>query len=70
MDIDRGTRPKLPGARSTPIHRIHGVLTIGKGIATICQAPLVPEFDPTDMSGGDSVTRQCTLIGDPLNDQQ
>ena len=70
MDIDRSPSPKLPGARSTPIHRIHGVRTIGEGTVTICRAPPAPEFDPTDMSGGDSVTRQCTLIGDPLNDQQ
>ena len=69
-DIDRSPSPKLSGARPTPIHRIHGVHTTGKGITAICQAPLVPKFEPTGMPGDGGVTLQCTLIGDSLNDQQ
>ena len=70
MDIDHSHSLKLSGARSTPIHRIHGAPTTRKGTTAICQATFIPKFGPTDMSGDNSVTSQCTLIGDSLNDQQ
>ena len=70
VDIDHSPSLKFCGARSTPIHRIHGVPTTGKGTTATCQALLSPKFGSTGMSGDDTVTRQCTLIGDSLNDQQ
>jgi len=41
-----------------------------RGTIAICQLPLPPDIERTGASSGDSVARQCTPIGDPVNDEQ
>ena len=69
MGIDDGLNPKLAGVHFVLAYRAHGVLT-RKGITSGRQLPSAPSFEITEMSGGDSVTRQCTLIGNSLDDEQ
>ena len=70
MDIDRSPSPKLSGVRSTFIQRIYGVPATEDGTTTSRQLSSAPSFEVTETRGGYSVTRQCALIGDPLNDEQ
>ena len=61
--------PKLATVYPTLTHRIHEV-PIRKGITATCQLALVLDFGRIDTSGGDSGTRQCTIVGDSFNDEQ
>ena len=71
MDIDRShPNPKLSGVRSTLIHRTHGGTTTGEGTIAGRQLPSALSFEVAETSGGDSITRQCSLVGDSLNDEQ
>ena len=71
MDIDPSPSPKLSGdVRSTFIQRTHGVPATEDGTTASRQLSSAPSFEVTETRGGYSVTRQCALIGDPLNDEQ
>ena len=69
MEIGRSLDPGLARTYPTPIHRTWGVAT-GKGTAIACRLPQGPSFELTDASRYDGFARQCTLVGDSLNDEQ
>ena len=65
MDIDHSNpNPKLSGVRSKLIHRTRGVTTASR------ELPSDPSFEVAEACGGDSITRQCTLVGHSLNYEQ
>jgi len=65
--LDLGT--KLTRARSILVHRVQSVFTRKGPTATRRLAP-APKVERTGVSGGDSVARQRTLVGDSLNDEE
>ena len=71
MDVDRShPNPKLSGVRSALIHRTHGITATRDGTTASRRLPSAPSFEVAETCRGDSITRQCTLVGDSLNDEQ
>ena len=65
MDIDRSNpNPKLSGVRPKLIHRTRGVTTASRQLRSD------PSFEVAETCGGDSITHQCTLVGNSLNYEQ
>ena len=68
MDCSLNPDPKLARAFSALTDRTRGVPTT-EG-ATTRQPPQSPSFELTDAPRYDSFSRQCTLVGDSLNDKK
>ena len=69
MGIGRSLDPKHARAYSMFIYRTRGVAT-GKDATIACQLPRTHNSELTHAPRYDSSTRQRTLVGDSLNDEE
>ena len=68
-DLSLNHDPQLAGVLSVITSRTHGVHNSASTIATR-RFPSIPDAERPDISGDDSVARQCAPVGDSLNNEQ
>ena len=69
MGIGRSLDPKHARVYSMSVYRTREVAT-GKDATNACQPPRGRNFELADAPRYDSSTRQRTLVGDSLNDEE
>ena len=70
VEHDVNSNSRLVRALSILIHLTHGVPS-GKGPAAVMHNLLLaPKSERTDLSSGETVARQCAMVGDSSNDEQ